>query len=323
MDSESILAELAREQWGVFSRAQVLAAGISRSGLQRRLVSGDWVEVTRRVYRYRGGNDSWNQRIRSATLSLGPTALASHRAAAFLWGLDALERGTPATLDVTVSRSVDSTVPGIVIHQTRRMPRTPGRRSNIPVTPVARTLLDLAGILDERSLELALDSAIRLYNATLIGVGQELAAVGARHPGKTMLTELCKVRTLGFTDSILEADTNRELRLFGFPLPKTRHNICDNAGTFVARADFAWPELKIVLFFDSHLWHRSGPAFEKDSRQRTRLQALGWRVLQITRATLNDGSCFANLQLVIEAQRQLMGHSDAALRPADARLRSD
>jgi hypothetical protein len=303
MEPETRLAEMARHQWGVFSREQALEAGLSVWSIHRRLAAADWVEVCRRVYRHTGGHASWHQSVRAATLSLGPAALASHATAAFLWKLDRPGMGPPRSIDVTVARGVRGTVDGVQVHRTQRFPRTPGLRHQIPCTPVARTLLDLAGTVDERALELALDSAIRQYHATLIGIRQELDAAPSA-PGAATLAHLAALRTqTGCTDSGLETDALRLIRLFGLPLPRTRFNIYDRRGRYVARPDFTWVDLRVAVFADSRLWHMHGETFERDRAQRTALEALDWRVLQITKRMVDSGAWLHHVQQVLELQR--------------------
>jgi hypothetical protein len=235
MDAAAALANLARTQWGVFSRAQALDAGMSISGIHRRLTSGDWVEVSRRVYRHAGGSLSWRQLAKAATLSLGSQALASHSSAAWLWGLDGVGRRTPRVIEVTLPMSIRLTTDHVSIHHSRLMPR-PDYRHGIPVMPIARTLLDLADVLDEQNLEIALDSAMRQYRGTLRDVRRELARDTGRS-GAQLLAALADIREGRTTDSPLEVEADRMLRLFGMALPTTGHVVRDRNGKFVARLD--------------------------------------------------------------------------------------
>ena len=81
-------------------------------------------------------------------LACGDGRLLSHRSAAALWGL---MRPRWSPVDVT---SVDRDVPGATASCLHRSPLREDERAveaGIPVTSVARTLLDLAEVLDERS----------------------------------------------------------------------------------------------------------------------------------------------------------------------------
>jgi len=77
----------------------------------------------------------------AAVLACGPAAVLSHRAAAALWGL----RPTPGRIEVTVGTTARR-VPGLLVHRSRMLHAGDiTYRDQIPVTSVARTLLDLAG----------------------------------------------------------------------------------------------------------------------------------------------------------------------------------
>ncbi len=50
----------------------------------------------------------------------------------------------------------------------------------------------------------------------------------------------------------------------------------------------------------------SGPAFEKDLRQRNALEALGWRVLHVTKQMFNSGVWLGEVGAVILSQSRLL-----------------
>jgi hypothetical protein len=95
----------------------------------------------------------------AAVLASGPTALLSHRSAAALWEI----RPTAAArVDVTVHGRSRHAQRGIVLHLPRRL-HSEDRvvREGIPVTSIARTLLDLAQVLPQGQLRRALDESER------------------------------------------------------------------------------------------------------------------------------------------------------------------
>jgi len=57
----------------------------------------------------------------------------------------------------------------------------------------------------------------------------------------------------------------------------------DRQGHFLARADLAWPDRKVIVEFDGDL-HRQRDVFVKDTRRQNRLVAAGWTVLRFTSA---------------------------------------
>ncbi|HVL26855.1 MAG TPA: type IV toxin-antitoxin system AbiEi family antitoxin domain-containing protein [Acidimicrobiales bacterium] len=85
---DEAIERLARQQHGGFTRDQASAAGASPSGCDRRLRSGAWVRSAEAgVYLLRGQPNTWRQRLMACVLAGPPGTLASHRAAAVLYGV--------------------------------------------------------------------------------------------------------------------------------------------------------------------------------------------------------------------------------------------
>src|SRR5438094_422697 len=63
------LPALARLQHGVFSREQVLAAGIARTTIDARVSSGTWERLYAGVYRIEGTPATWRQSLLAACLA--------------------------------------------------------------------------------------------------------------------------------------------------------------------------------------------------------------------------------------------------------------
>jgi len=94
----------------------------------------------------------------AAVTACGPGAVLSHRDAAQLWKL---RHSNSAVIDVTVpSQNGRIRRRGIRVHRSGRLaPKEVTERSGIPVTTVARTLLDLADVLDRQALRRAVTEA--------------------------------------------------------------------------------------------------------------------------------------------------------------------
>jgi len=93
----SVLADLAEDQWGLFTRRQAEATGMAWTTLNR-LATGDAVErIAHGVYRMRGAPSVDHLDLRAAWLQLAPDVAAwdrtprmgvvSHRSAAAVYGL--------------------------------------------------------------------------------------------------------------------------------------------------------------------------------------------------------------------------------------------
>jgi hypothetical protein len=303
MSSDETLGDLARQQWGVFSREQAIEAGLNKSSIHARLSSGEWIRVQRRVYRFRGVPDSWRQQVRAATLSLGDGAMASHATAAFLWGLD-VGLTPPKNLDFIVPLDCFSTLLDARVHRTRDTPKKPSLRHKIPVTSVARTLMDLAEVLEEPALELALGSALKKYRHAFASTEKLIKKHGHGRHHVDVLSRLLEARRGKHPESGLEILTRLALAADGLPKFEEQYPIRDQHGVFLVRGDIVWPQLGIVLFADSREWHSDPASFENDRRQWAELSALGWHPMHVTRKMLNTDAWLSRLERKI-AQRQL------------------
>lgn len=56
----------------------------------------------------------------------------------------------------------------------------------------------------------------------------------------------------------------------------------DGNGNFVARVDFAYPELKVAIECDSKKHHFGRGDWESDVERRSRLAAFGWLVIHVS-----------------------------------------
>jgi very-short-patch-repair endonuclease len=76
------------------------------------------------------------------------------------------------------------------------------------------------------------------------------------------------------------------LTLAGLPAVP-QYAVRDEAGTFVARVDPAFPDRRIAVEYDG-LWHAEPGQFGRDRRRIDPLVAAGWIVLHVRAADLHD-----------------------------------
>ncbi len=293
--ADDTLVKLAKKQWGLFSRAQALASGVTRQSVTRRLQLGTWDRFDNCVYRFPGGIDTWHTKVMAATLALGHGAMASHRTAAYLWEIDN-RGGTPCLIEVMAKKSSGQRTRRAKVHRSRRLPEAV-LRSGIPTTPLARTLLDLSAVLSEKELFRVLDAARPKHGDILASVVEELRK---NRKGRQKGTELLAVALLNagkmrHTDSWLEGEVAHGLVGSPLPIPTPQYVIRDADGTFVARVDFAWVQHRVVLQADSRDWHLDVEAWEKDIAQRRTLESLGWRVVAVTKRSLRASTWIADV----------------------------
>src|SRR4051795_10168184 len=148
---DAVLARLAAPQHGMVTRDQLLSAGLNADVIEYRIKVGRLIGVHRGVYAVGHLPPSPHARAMAAVLACGPHALLSHRSAGALYGL--IRHTGP--IDVTAPTS--HAHKGISLHRSRTTERT--LHYGIPVTTPARTLLDLADLLDATALTRAVNDA--------------------------------------------------------------------------------------------------------------------------------------------------------------------
>jgi hypothetical protein len=305
---ERRLAEVARAQWGVFSRAQAIKAGLGAAAISRRTGSGSWVRVFPGVYRGASTPESWNGRLLAACLWAGDGAVVSHRTAARLHGLEGLptgKRGDPVELTVPLAKT--GRAPGVLLHRSRKLERLDKSAINgIPVTSLGRTLVDIAPMLDEKHLSMALDSGLARHTSIdvrmLRRVLGRLKAKG--RAGTALLEKVLDARSEDAVhlDSALERRFLAALKSAKLPRPSEHHDVVDG-GRHVAELDFAYPRRRIGIQLNGGNIHRQKARWERDQEQSSDLAALGWCVLNVTWSQLEKSEA-AVLERVARALEQ-------------------
>ncbi len=140
-DNARRLAGLVETQAGAVSRAQLLANGVTDSQLEAQLSARRWQRIYPGVYVTFTGPLPELTQIWGAVLYAGDGAVASHRTAAWLLGI---EDAFPSVVEISVP--VDRRVqrqPGLVVHRSGDLSRRthPARRP--PQTRIEDTVLDL------------------------------------------------------------------------------------------------------------------------------------------------------------------------------------
>ena len=210
----------------------------------------------------------------AAVLAAGTGAVLSHASAAALRGLRPTTR---AAVDVTLPDREGGGRPGVTLHRSRRLPDVDRTLCDaIPVTTVARTLLDLAEQISPRQLERAVDEAARLR---LLDVSV-VESLCARSVGRHGLAPLRGV--LAGARGPLPVRSELESRFVavcdGAKLPPPALNAVVEG----YEVDVHWAQRRVVVELDGFGYHASRMAFERDRVRDAELQLAGYRVLRIT-----------------------------------------
>ncbi|HEV2813783.1 MAG TPA: DUF559 domain-containing protein [Solirubrobacteraceae bacterium] len=214
----------------------------------------------------------------AAVLACGPSAVASHRAAAWLHGFGPEVRGP---VDVTVRGGQPRTRAALRVHRARLRPDEVTRSRGIPVTTPARTIRDLARTATTRELQRAIEEAQiqrKLDHASLTDAVDE--ARGQR--GVRALRATAARADPRITRSEAERRLLTLVEKAGLSAPESN--------VIVGRyeVDALWRRERLVVEVDGFAFHGSRTAFERDRRKDAELTARGWRVIRVTWRQLTD-----------------------------------
>jgi Protein of unknown function (DUF559) len=259
------------------------AIGLGRRAIDHRLELGRLHSVHHGVYAVGHRLLTRDGRWMAAVLAGGDQAVLSHRSAAALWGIRST---SSARLEITVPvkrRAKDS----IEQHRSVLAPDEITHVRGIPVTTVARTVLDLAAVLDRHQLRRAAHEAevLRLWD------GRALEALLERHRGrrgavaaKAMLTD----GSIGANVLRSELEARFLALIEGSRLPTPEANAMVRAGHRQFEADFVWAGQQVIAELDGHATHATRTTYERDRERDRILQAAGWRVVRVTWRQLHE-----------------------------------
>lgn len=266
------VAALAEGQSGVIKTAQLLAAGVTRSGITRRVAHGWLHRKYRGVYAYGRPDLSLEGELLAAVLAIGDGAVVSHIPAAVLWGV--WKGQMPRTIDITVPRAVRSR-DNIVVHTTADLPTTDRTiRGGVPITTPARTVADLARVVySDHAYRRAVHEAIVQRLVTQA----QLEAQLARRPCRRLAALIAAGPRP--TRSDLEDAVDDLLTRHGLRAPLTNARIPGLPDWL--EVDFLYPEERLVIEADGARFHDTAIRQAEDRRKQGLIEAHGLRVMRL------------------------------------------
>jgi hypothetical protein len=271
---DAAIARIAARQRGLITFLQLVAIGLSRAAITQRVRGGRLHRIHRGVYAVGHSHLSREGRWMAAVLAAGEGFGLSHVSAAV--HLNAWRRACKG-IDVIGPRR--RTLRGVRVHACRNLdPRDVTIHRGIPVTTMARTLVDLTDVLTEHQL------ANVIHEAAFRNRFSERAtrAAMARAPG----------RRLGVLERALAAHANGSAGTksdledqFLAQLPTNLPAPLVNAGVQTAHklieVDFVWPSEKLIVEVDGHGHERPRTRLQDADRDRL-VAAAGYRVVRVT-----------------------------------------
>ena len=259
---EEKIALAATGRHGVVTRSVLLEAGVTPKQIKARVRKGALIRVHPGVYRVGHRAPSVEATYLAAVLAAGEGAVLCGRAAAHLWGL---VRGAAPPPEVMTPKQ--RRIEGVRTKRCRHGASEVTLFNAIPITTVARTLVDLAAEFTEDELARACHEAGVKYRTT----PAQVAAVLERRPRTAGAGTLRRILEgdARVTLSALERGFLEMLRREGLPLPLTNRR----AGSH--RVDCRWPDRRLTVELDSYRFHNSRHSWEQDRRREREARARG------------------------------------------------
>jgi hypothetical protein len=275
--------DLARTQHGLVTTHDLRTLGVPR-GVRRGMVAdGSLRRMSASVFVVGGVPVDRSVRLRAATLDTG--GAISHRTAARLHGLPGFDREDQIEV-VRLGGSSTHRSSLATVHTTTSLPRHDLTHiDGIPTLSVARTLMTLAALVPTVSAEQVrdvVDDAVRRRLASDPWLWWRLEQLRCRgRNGVSTLEAILTARADHPTESWLERELLQILEVAGMPLPVCQARIAAK-GAFLARVDFLYPDLRIVIEVSGAVAHASPEQRAADARRRNRLLLEGNLVLEFT-----------------------------------------
>lgn len=275
----------------VITTAQLVAAGKSDAQIRRLVARGVVVRVARGVYA--GGvraqklavlpGGEYTLRVSAAVAVSGSSAVASHQSAALLHGLDLI--GKPPA-EITVSRPPDRgwhSRTGVRYYAVSVPAAHVKLKDGVPVTTVARTVIDVARIEEFKAGVVIADSALR---KKLTSKEELRAVIGVCRRWKGIRKAAAVVEFADrLSESALESIGRVAFRGCGLPSPELQAWVGDDE--IVGRADFFWRDYGTIAEADGALKYTDPRRARAQLQRDAKLREAGFEVVHFTWQQIN------------------------------------
>ena len=281
-------ARIAARQQRAIRTDQLVAAGLDRNAIRRRLERGLLRRLWHGIYLLGPDAPSLRTLARAGVLTCDDEAVVSQDWAAFFWGVEKQRPELP--VDVTRTAGSHRGRKQVRVHRTLLTdPRDFSTKLGLPITSPARTILDRAAYVSDWQLERDVAEAQVLKLVTVDSLKAILTRAG-RHAGVAKLRRVL-IESPGLTRSEYERILRRICREAGLPQPRT------NFVLHGYEVDFYWPEFGVVVEVNPFSTHGHQRAHDKDTRRLTDLGARGYCVLGFTDTQLTGEPLYVAAKL--------------------------
>jgi very-short-patch-repair endonuclease/predicted transcriptional regulator of viral defense system len=275
----------ASRQQGLVTRGQLRDLGFSDNAISKATERGWLHPVFHGVYCVGHRYLTPHGRLLAATLACGEGSVVSHGTAAWLYGLSSSK---PKEVDVIAPVEAGRKIAGV---RRRFVPLPEGRevwrRSGVPVTSPARTIVDCAGS-DPEGVAGMIEQAAVLSLLDVVAIDRVLD--GPRRRGTKRLRRVLepwrRYRPGIKIRSRMEAKLLPLLTEAALPIPQT--NVRLRAGRRTYEVDFLWRAEKVVVETDGGRFHNNPAAGSRDSDRNHALTAAGYLIPRLGWEDLRD-----------------------------------
>jgi hypothetical protein len=282
-DSRTVRA-VADRQGGVVTREQAHECGCGEAGIRRLIRSGQWVSLRRGVLAPADLLADPHRRLladaAAVWLALGRRPVLSHGTAAVVHGL--LLPHLPGRAELTADPRVLRWRQGDGFRLSAATLPSHHRMTvaGLPVTTVARTVVDLARSLPHRRAVVLTDDALHrslVHRAELDRLLID-CAVWPRIRRAALVVAASDQRA----ESPLETVCRLVFARHGLPSPDLQALVVDERDGWWARVDFLWARRRTVVEADGMVKYASGADLHAEKLRQERIEELGYAVLRVT-----------------------------------------
>lgn len=277
----------------VGSSAHWRATGVTANQMRSLIRSGLLTQVRRGVYATKHAMDiaakdpsqAHALHVAAVRVAVGVTAgndvVASHHSAALLHGLDLLKEAPGTVVALTrppVMRSRSRETSGVLFHAAELPDEHVTRQYGVPVTTVARTVIDLARTLTFMEGVVVADSALRAQMTTKAELTRVVDFCG-RWPQIEQARQVVAFSN-GLAESALESCARVTFDKFGLEPPQLQVNV--HGVAFIARVDFCWAAHRTIAEADGLAKYVEKADILAQFRRDRLLRDAGYKVVHFT-----------------------------------------
>jgi hypothetical protein len=267
---------------GFLTPAALGRLGITRAMLRILVQTGELMPIARGVYvtaDYRARLSCWPGgefalRAGGVLANMAPGSVASHQTAAGLHELDVLD--PPEDIMITRPPGTNRTgMPGVSVHAARLPRKHITEQLAVPVTTVARTVIDVARSTSFRDGVVVADSALRRKLISKPKLRQVLSECG--HIRGTRCARDAIEFADGLSESALESIGRVVFAELGLPAPELQVPI--GTPQIFARSDYLWRQYWTIAEADGVLKYDDRTQAVRQLERDTRLRDAGFEVV--------------------------------------------